>query len=642
MTQRVSKRTRRDRAVQSVVRFRRMVPGLQRYARKVTGNPTLKVVPHSSSMTDGKTIFILPPIELGDDARHNGLCNDYEFDVCLCPACAADDWVMSLVKHEIGHIMYGSFDTAWDRNKVNKALNASNLDPDYEQRILKAIKSDQDSFSYYKKPKPKPQPLLYYVNKSQHHWLQFLMLVHEDLRTDYKRLENDPTERSAYDSLNMSILINGVPKPDGSVMHYLEMEKDMQACIAYLFSARGVDIDGYFDDEVVKLATTSPILQIGEDALLANDTADSFKCALQALDYWNRHQYMLPPDGSDEAEELAQALSELLKAILGHGFEVGDLAEDYSPGAGGRANKEAKPSETVGLRPEDIAKAVEALKTLESVPINCGPPIVYEPAETGPAHTSGFGLEVATKSEFVVAEKYLTPALTAARIAFGVNARVEHHRNQKAGKVSGKMLARRVPFGDERMFAKRTVPDKRSYHVVIGFDASGSSAGETIEEEKKAVLAMATVCHRLGITFEVWAHTTEYSDEASDCPALYAIKTDSERWGPNQINRLRLMKASGANLDGHTLQFYRKRVERSRSTNKIVMYYTDGAMPASNYTEELDVLKSEIAYCNKNNIALMAVGMDTDSPVEHGFDTAVVSSYGDYRKVVEHLGKKLM
>ena len=78
-----------------------------------------------------------------------------------------------------------------------------------------------------------------------------------------------------------------------------------------------------------------------------------------------------------------------------------------------------------------------------------------------------------------------------------------------------------------------------------------------------------------------------------------------------------------------------------QSTDKILMYYTDGAMPASNYEEELKVIKSEIEYCKKNDITLMAVGMGVDSPKDHGFDTFRLDDEKGYRKVVEHLGKRL-
>lgn len=624
---------RREMAARSVRKFKGMIPQLRSYARLETGNPNLKLEAGRNSMTDGKTITICPPLELGLDLRHNGLCDDREFGISLCPACASREHVVGVLRHEIGHIIHGSFDS-WDYSKcLNAVLKCGGNQPgqySLANHFALKIKASMDSKG--------TDPLIAHVNAAGHPWLSMLMLVMEDARCDEARLRFDPTEQAIFRAISDDLMVNGIVKEDGKITHYIDLELDMQAALAFLFVANETDIDGFFDPDVVELVTSNKkLLDLQDRALNSPNTTESFIIALETLTVFNENEYMIVDPSDDEAlEELIKAIEEILKAVLGHGTGV----SPDKGGAGGRASDEEE-DDGKGLKPADIQNALEALKHLDVAPVNVAAPVVHTGDLTG-TRAYGHAYYVKDKADFKSDERHLSPAVTAARLAFGVNSRAEHHRNQKSGRIAGKMLARRVPFGDERLFARKVVPDKRNYHVVIGMDISGSTSGGTLEVEKMAVLAMADVCNRLGISFEIWAHCTEYSgDDDDDAPSLYEIKGTKQPWSPATQDRLRLLNSTGANLDGHTLQFYRKRAEAVQATDRIVMYYTDGAMPATNYDEELQVLQSEIKYCNKNNITLMAVGMGVDTPKEHGFDTFQVDDAGDYRKVVEHLGKRL-
>ncbi|QRI45672.1 CobT-like cobalamin biosynthesis protein [Gordonia phage RoyalG] len=624
---------RMKQAESAVRKFNRMIPALRSHARKVSGNPSLKLQAGQNSLTDGETIWIEPPIKLGLVQRHNGMCNTRADGLSVCPACATQEEVMEVLNHEIGHIVHGSF-AKFDRTRAeNVCLQRGGYVHDLDSSITSTI-----SANLYTAP-----TLVAAVNSARDPWLSMLMLIGEDMRCDAARMNFDPTEQEVFDALSMNLLIHGVEKINGEVKHYIDMEDDMQLAMAYLFSARfPVDeLEGYFKEELLEIVGTRKVRDMVEAGVDAVDTIETFAIAAQALSLFRKEGYMLKPEADEELEELIKAIQELLKALFGHGVHMqgpdeSDDLESKSIGGSGEHSGGMQ-----GLRPEDIKDALESLKHLDHVPENVGSPIVY-PALQGEAYR-GYGQPM-SEALFKSDERNLTPALTQARITFGDNARSQRIRNQRSGRVSGKTLAKRVPFGDDRLFAKRITPDKKDYAVVIGMDISGSTGGHTLQEEKFAVLAMADVLHRLGIKFEVWAHTTEYCrrhGDYQDRPAMYQIKTADEPWGTKSRQALRTIQSSAGNLDGHSLQFYRKRLETMRATERILMYYTDGAMPASNYAEELRVLKSEIAYCAKNNITLMAVGMGVDSPNEHGFDTCQVDGPEDYRKVVQHLGKRL-
>ena len=77
------------------------------------------------------------------------------------------------------------------------------------------------------------------------------------------------------------------------------------------------------------------------------------------------------------------------------------------------------------------------------------------------------------------------------------------------------------------------------------------------------------------------------------------------------------------------------------ATDKIMLYFTDGNMPAANADEELGVLQAQIKHAKRDGITLLGVGMGTDSPVKHGLDTVRMDDDDDLKLVVDHLGKRL-
>lgn len=626
---------RKKQAEAAVRKFKRMIPALRSHARKVSGNPNLKLEAGPNSLTDGKTIWIEPPVKLGLVQRHNGMCNSRADGMSVCPACATQEEVMEVLNHEIGHIVHGSFDE-YDKARAFDVVArrrgyVHDLDTDTAAAINNGIYRTGST-------------MVSAVNNARDPWLSALMLIGEDIRCDTARMNFDPSEQDVFDALSLSYLINGVTKIEtGETMRYIDMEDDQQLCMAYLFASRFTvdELEGYFKEELLEVIDTKQVRAIIEASCEAIDTVETFALAANALMVFRKAGYLAKPDTDEELAELLKAIQELLKAIFGHGIQMKgpDESDEEFEGNKHIGGSGDSAGGMQGLRPEDVKDALESLKHLDHVPENIGSPVIHERLR-GNAYGGGYSRPLSAAS-FTSDERNLTPALTQARVTFGDNARSQRIRNQRSGRVSGKTLAKRVPFGDDRLFAKRITPDKKDYAVVIGMDISGSTGGHTIVEEKFAVMAMADVLSRLGIKFEVWAHTSEYGANYQDRPALYKIKMGDEPWGKEQVNALRLIDSSSGNLDGHTLQFYRKRLETLRATERILMYYTDGAMPASNYTEELRVLKSEIAYCSKNNITLMAVGMGVDTPREHGFDTCQVDGPEDYRKVVQHLGKRL-
>jgi hypothetical protein len=243
-------------------------------------------------------------------------------------------------------------------------------------------------------------------------------------------------------------------------------------------------------------------------------------------------------------------------------------------------------------------------------------------------------------------EEVLQPALFEMRRVFSDNRRTRFQRNLKKGKLDGRSLGRRAWKGDDmRLFQKQERPKSRSYAVIIGGDISWSTHGSEIVVEKQAMFAQAELCNRMGIDFEVWAHTADgYSgplrsdfDEDAYVMQMHRVKGWTDPWNAKTQEGLAWLHSVSTNLDGHTLEFYRKRLMTSNATTKILLYYTDGAMPAANYDDELEVLKREVDIYKRLGIVMLGVGVGTDSPKRWGMDTVRINNKGDITKVIKHL-----
>lgn len=257
---------------------------------------------------------------------------------------------------------------------------------------------------------------------------------------------------------------------------------------------------------------------------------------------------------------------------------------------------------------------------------------------------SSYAREMGVAGDFDPPESALGPALLRMRVAFSNNRRAHDTLHLKSGKINARALGKRAWGDDERLFKRKQRPGKRDYSVVIGMDVSGSSSGRAIRIEKRAVMAQAELLNRMGIRFAVVAHSANYSgvqDDESLWMDVYHVKDFDQPWNEAARDNLRGLGPDGGNLDGHTMEFYRKMLDRENTTDRIIMYYTDGAMPMSNYEEELEVLQRELRVCSQKGYTVMGVGIGTDSPSNHGLETVVVNEDSDIPAVVRFLEKRL-
>ena len=246
-----------------------------------------------------------------------------------------------------------------------------------------------------------------------------------------------------------------------------------------------------------------------------------------------------------------------------------------------------------------------------------------------------------------IPESVLGPALLKTRRIFDENKASSYQPNLRSGRVNSKVLGRRAWTDDDRLFGKKRVPGKRDYAVLIGIDISSSNLGDNLALVKRSAFAQAELLSRAGVPFQIVAHSAAGmgrlgSGERGYVMHLHHIKDWSDPWDSETKQHVAELVAIGGNVDGHALEYMRKQLGRVEATDKILLYYTDGKMPAANKEEELVVLQRQIKLCKRDRITLLGVGIRTDSPVRHGLDTVQVDDDEDLKMVVNHLGKRLL
>lgn len=237
----------------------------------------------------------------------------------------------------------------------------------------------------------------------------------------------------------------------------------------------------------------------------------------------------------------------------------------------------------------------------------------------------------------------MAPAVQRMRLAFAANRKIGNVRGLTSGpKLDAKTLGYRIPTGDDRIFARREIPKKRNWTVLIGIDVSGSTAsGGALETEKKVAIGIGDLLTQIGIPFSMYAHTGEGAAGGKYNLIICPIKTEHQLWKGDGRDRARRLKSGSANLDGHTMQAYRKLLERQKGKDKLLLYFTDGAMPCENGREEREVLEHECALLKRKGIYTVGVGIGCDDPRRYGLDTIEVNSTRDIPGLLAGIGQRL-
>ena len=228
-------------------------------------------------------------------------------------------------------------------------------------------------------------------------------------------------------------------------------------------------------------------------------------------------------------------------------------------------------------------------------------------------------------------EAIMARPLSHLRVVFAENKRTGMRRDLRRGPTLDKRHLHRAGADDYRIFGKRDIPKTRDWSVVVGVDFSSSNnSNGALRPVKEVSATIAELLHRLGIPFQFEGHT------GTNRYLTHTIVKDFDTpWNKDSLARLNEISGMGGNMDGHSMERYRKLAEARRTTDKLILYFTDGEMHG--YGEEREILEKNIDLCRKLGIHLLAVSYQNDSPTQLGLETIRFDSGQDIASIVSGL-----
>lgn len=673
----VDDRAKRERANRAVRRFNKMLPGLTNFARAMSGNPKLRITLSTRGASSTKDeIWFYPPLALGDDHPHYR-CGQYDkIGYSLCEACAIADEIQSGIMHELGHITQGSFDRLplyygahrrmyreWLEATKGFTWKASVVRFDYEAAVEKQLAAMTD-------------PTAPLVASFLHPYLPILNNALEDDRVNRRIYEIRPgIETISLNRYRMYVYSGVQNNETGEFIQYRDMHANSQMMVSIVMTLYGIECDGYIDEQVIEHLQDETIQEILKRPRI--DTVDTLGDAIDLLVELNRLGYFIanppkenePPDtdsesgasgesgdgsGSGEGSSGSAAEAQMRDERPGEDPSAVSTcaSEDVCPEDMAHRHQpkdENHAEETDGHEPTPVLKAQRTDATPMDVSIT--EDAINQAAwfETGSVDVRGVQIHefnghrsywTEKRARYRTADSFKVESVTLNNPTMKLRALLERsrrtvvERNLRKGRLSSGHLAKRVPFGDDRIFKRKSIPGKQDYEVILMMDCSGSTRGYNSEIERDVVYAMAEMLHRIGVTFSIYGHTSHAS-----YMVILPVKPADSPWDANCKHGLANIDGYAGNLDGHALEFARKRADESTATNKIIMYASDGAMPAENHVEEKEILVREVNECKRRGYTLIGLGIRSDSPTQYGLDTVLLESGDEIGLAVEFLAK---
>ena len=240
----------------------------------------------------------------------------------------------------------------------------------------------------------------------------------------------------------------------------------------------------------------------------------------------------------------------------------------------------------------------------------------------------------------------VAPVVNKMKAILSANSNTRLEKSLKRGARLDSQHLARIPMEDYRIFAKRSIPDKRDWFVLVSIDTSGST-GSIIGEIRMLANNLGWLLHSAGVRFSMYTNDCDYlygqgtnGDLAVGLRA-HTIKGPREPW--QQVSpRVNSIHSGNNNLDGQNMAWCRYQISQERAARKMIIYVTDGAMPDANAEAELPLLKHHLAALRREGVDLSGVGLRTDSPSKHGLDTIEVDDANDLTKLVQGLGARLI
>lgn len=631
----------------ALTKFRSMTPMLTGFLRGITGDKSIRLVAGSETKTSKSTVTIAPPIGLGADYRHPSrrACGDRdELGIPTCEGCRAWEEVFVSLLHEMSHVAFTRIESAEFHSAYRSGLPIA-------QEVL-GIEGGPFTLA---RDATRVDPYLPMVANSL-----------EDIRVDSAMVAQRPgveaMQRASYASIMSGELEMVGSDGNVRVIDWAEADATAQVILSLISVGLGYGVHESMKPEVADFVQREDISQMcfevagGDLEMVIIRSAEIIKAGREAGFFPLQDPEQDEGGGGGESGEEGEEgesgeggssgddggqsgeipgdLKDLLDAVLekAHDSDGSQAREDAgqpdqprTPGAGG-----------VGEDNRDIITAVLAQEGWTDDPSAEFSGVNYKVWPTSGDHDCG-----QKPSEAV-----LGPTLGKLRAVLAPNQYHLHSRHLRTGRLDSRVLGRRAPVGDERMFMRKQDVTKRDFFFILGLDVSGSTGAASDADRDRDVIdvivsaawAQAELLDRIGVPFAIVTHTASGGWGGELNLELREIKGPDEPWNRVTRNRLRSITPQLGNLDARAMVAFRKMAERHRAREKFIIQYSDGEFPVTNIDDEKRVIAEEIEIHRRTpDLHFMMVGIECSSPERFGFDFVRVDSENETMKVVNQI-----
>lgn len=742
-----------ERAWRAVRRAREMEPMLTSFVRMLSGRDDMRVqIDSNATRTDGTIVYLLPPMELGDNWEHDRLvCGVRHPDTRKyeCQACAAQDAVFARIFHEVAHEVFDSFSRVSQQHRVRMLDLMLQEFPALAGTRYAKLREKYDSYV-------RSKPDLNYAEAANliSPYLHPIINAIEDSRVNRAMYEVRNGTRDMFHALAVEVFENGMEMPTGETLLWSELEPEAQVLVGLYAKTSDFDYSQWFAPEVIEVLDDPVLSRLLDRADRIKNMGGVFNLAFPVLERLRELGYCRLPDdpeddppeppeappvqGGEEDEDSDGSSDDSSDQGGGEGSSEdddeksdgdddadGEGEDDDEADAGGRGESDSADDADEGDdesdgsngsqdgderddesdtqdgggdtqdddesqddgdgdgdgQPQDPAmtaqRALEAVRQFgghgdtqesheefqerehnqEALTVAVEQSEHFDAPSRSVAKVEvysqdqsprGYG-NTPTVESLTPPPALINGALQRARVVFADNRRAAQVQNQRHGRVVSTRLVT-VPTGNRKVFSRTLKHAKKDYAVGLSLDISGSTEMalrlnrnvERITLIRELGFTVGELLSRLGIDFYICGHSGDWHPSGMDQVSIFSVKGINDPWDMKAKQALSRLRPTGYNLDGHTFEYHRKQITRFTATDRLLIYVTDGDMPDSNFTEELEVLQRELKTLKQKRIEVLGVGVQTDSPKQYGLETIQMNSVNDLQQLVKALEKRFV
>lgn len=691
---------------ESMKAFEPMLSTLTGYARAMTGNADVLVEVGHKTQTDGKRIMVRPPLALASLPEHERrACGDrLNTGELACAACAAREDILVKMRHELGHILHGSF----ERLRPTKA-------------VLTQMAEEYNLSSAAIPAGSSRAPLMTWAKGSRDPNIPTLVMALEDVRIDRANASTSDGGAAAYRSFLERSLVTGGDHGVPALEHPL----NGQVLLGLLTVPHGVDVEGLISDEALEVLRDGQV-----SGILSKQFPGPGPVLQQAFALYRRlidlgvfpdPEPAPEPEESEKAEPQEQDESEPEQDGQDQQDGQGEQDEQDEQGGQGEQDGQGEQGQSDGQDEQEQGESGEQEKGSpegDGDPGDSGDPAAGAEDSEGPeaAEESGSGgasaepmdprelrklVEAATGHDIALDGKLDIADGQMQDLVGQVKSQVEHLGDVGSHFERVNLYGRRRPDGRGPLFgisrASETTSAQDPTEALIGslvgrarivFFANamthrqrdavrgrvspttlGKRAWNPDEQrlferrqrndapsysvligmDNSGSTVNGTIAKTLRETSlaaatmcqRVGVEVSMYAHTTGHRSMdLYELKAPEEPWNPSLGDDLRKLNIGSTNYDGSTLRAYRRILERRRATRKVLLYFTDGYIPGAGGAPEELIMHEEVVACQRRGITLLGVGAHTSSPEDFGIPTVRLDKVEDVRRVLEFLAKE--